>query len=121
MADDVNVTEGSGKVIATQERAGGRHFQQMIDTGSDSIASARVDVAAGAAVQIVAARANRKRVVIQSLLTSTGNVDIGTSGVTDTTGFTLQPGDGFTAHTCAAIYGDTASGTQHLSVWEEYD
>lgn len=120
MADDVQVTEGSGKVIATQERSS-RHFQQMIDTGSDSIAAARVTVSAGAAVQIVAARANRKRVTIQVLLTSAGPLDIGTSGVTDSTGFTLQPGDAFTSLTCAAIYGDTASGTQYVAVFEEFD
>lgn len=120
MADDVQITEGSGKVIATQERTS-RHFQQMIDTGSDSIAAARVDVAAGNAVKIVNARANRKRVTIQVLLSSGGPVDIGTSAVTDTTGFTLQPGDAFTSLTCAEIWADTASGTQHLAIFEEYD
>lgn len=117
MADDVQVTEGTGKTVATQDRSG-RHFQQMIDTGAENIAVTRRNADTSGTINI-AARANRKRLLIQHLGDQV--VDCGPSGVTSGNGWPIYPGDVVVLLTVGAVYFDALSGTQALAILEEYD
>lgn len=119
MADDVLVTAGSGTTIATQDRSG-RHLQQVIDTGADSIAVGVVSVTTTSG-SAVSARVNRKRIVLLALPANTDNIDVGPSGVASGSGFPLAPGASVTLCTTAVIHADAASGTQSLAYVEEYD
>lgn len=117
MADDVAITAGSGTAIATQDRSS-RHFQQVIDTGSDSIATGQA-APTGTAATLVAARANRKRLV----LINHGTVDvyIGPATVTTANGVKIPVGASLTMETCALVQGITAGSTGAIHYLEEYD
>lgn len=119
MADNVAVTAGSGTTLATQDR-GGVHFQQVIDTGAESIAVGVASVTTTSG-QAVATRANRKRIILLALESNTDNLDVGPSGVAEGAGFPLSPGASVTLYTTAAIHADAGSGTQSLAYCEEYD
>ena len=119
MADNVGITPGSGTQIATQDRSG-IQFQQVIETGSELFVVGRF-TATTTSAQAVAARANRKYVTVQSLITNTDTVDIGPSGVSAGSGFPLLPGDSIDLPTTAAIHADAVSGSQVLAYAEFYD
>lgn len=119
MADNVAVTAGAGTTLATQDRSG-VHFQQVIDTGAESIAVGVASVTTTSA-SAISTRANRKRVVLLALPANTANIDVGPSGVASGSGFPLAPGASVTLYTTAAIHADAASGTQSLAYCEEYD
>lgn len=72
-----------------------------IDRGSPSIATGQVAVTQGTAIQVVAARAGRRKVT----LSPTTNIPyiVGTTGVTATTGFAVLSGGAITMDTTAAV------------------
>lgn len=123
MADNIDVTPGSGKIVASDERtiaAATVHVQRVGEIGSTSIASGTASVTTTSG-QAVAARDTRKRIVLLSIVTNTANIDVGPSGVASGSGFPLRPGESVTLYTTAAIHADAASGTQTLAYVEEYD
>lgn len=120
MADGVQVTEGSGKTIATQERSGPIHIQQFLEIGASDLAVGRVSVTSSGAT-VVSARANRRRVTIQSIPANTVDVDIGPSGTVSGAGFLLTPGDAVDIAFVGTIVADVQSGTAVLSFMDEYD
>lgn len=119
MADNVAITAGSGTTVATEDRSG-VHFQRVVDTGADTIASGRVSVTTTSG-EAVAARAKRKRLILLALASNTATIDIGPSGVASGSGFPMDPGTSVTLQTTAALHADAASGTQSLAYIEEYD
>ena len=119
MADDVQVTAGSGTAIATQDRSS-RHFQQVIPAGGDTILSGRVSVSTTAA-EAIAARSNRLYVILLALPSNTDVVDVGDTGTASGSDFPLYPGASITIPTEDAIWADAASGTQSLAYIEVYD
>lgn len=121
MADDVLVTAGSGTTIATQDRSS-RHFQQVIDQGTDSVAAAQTSISSTSAT-IVAARANRKRVIIVNRQTVPVFIELTTATTSD---FRLDPGDSVTLYCAGLIAGITtnaytAVGDAKVHSIEEYD
>lgn len=73
-----------------------------IDRGSPSIATGQVAVTQGTAIQVVAARAGRRKVTL-SPATNIPYI-VGTTGVTATTGFAVLSGGAITMDTAAAIF-----------------
>jgi hypothetical protein len=84
-----------------------------------NFATAQVTVAATATL-IVAARAGRDTVIIENAGTTA--VYIGGSGVTTATGMLLPGvlGASIAIETTAAVYGITASGTQAVTIIENF-
>ena len=119
MADDVQVTAGSGTAMATQDRSS-RHFQQVIPAGGDTIASGRVSITTTAG-EAIAARANREYVILLALPSNTDTIDVGDTGTASGSDFPLLPGASITIPTEDAIWADAASGTQVLAYIEVYD
>ncbi len=125
MADNVDVTAGSGKTIATDERtiaATTVHLQRVATTGGSSIAADDVSVTTTSG-EIIAARETRHNVVILASPGNTDDIYVGPSGVNAATpsgGFRMQPGSSLTLDTTAAIHGDAVSGTQTIYYAETY-
>lgn len=105
MADNLTVTEGTGAEVATQDRSG-VHFQQVLDTGAATIAAVHVTVT-NTATELVAASANRKRVIIVNY--QTVPIYVGADGLTTTTGLRLDPGASITLSTVAIVDAITAA------------
>jgi hypothetical protein len=120
MADDVDVTPGTGATVAMQERTGARKFQQVIPAGADTILSGRVTVTTTAA-EAIAARSNRVGVQLLALATNTAIIDVGDTTVASGSEFPLNPGDSIYLPTEDAIWADAASGSQTLAYIEYYD
>jgi hypothetical protein len=72
---------------------------------------ADVSMTAGAAVQIMAANANRKSLTISSNINNAGSLRLGDSTVTATKGLELAPGSTVSLDTTAAVYGWNTTGT----------
>jgi hypothetical protein len=91
---------------------------------SDTIAAGVISVGNSApGTEIVAARATRKRVLIQGVETAT--IYVGPSGLTTANGFPLVGVTGFlppvvVLETAAAVFGIVASGSQNVRYIEEY-
>lgn len=119
MADNVAITAGAGTSIATEDRSS-VHFQRVIDTGADTLASGRVNVTTTSG-EAVAARSKRKRLILLAMPSNTGVIDIGPSGVASGSGFPLDPGASVTLESTAALHADASTGTQVLAYVEEYD
>lgn len=123
MADNVQVTQGSGTKVGTDERtiaAEVVHIQRVDEIGAQAWAAAQNSTTTTTAAQIVAARDTRKRVV----LVNQGTVDIylgASSGVSASNGLLLKINASVMLRTTAAIFGITASGTAVVHYWEEYD
>ena len=123
MADDVEITAGSGTFVKTQDRSG-KHIQQVLDTGSDSIANGHVTVS-NTAANIVAARVDRRRVIIMNY--QTVPIYIGVATVTTSNGVRLDPGAVAELRTVAAVQGITSAAytaageDDKTHYWEEYD
>jgi hypothetical protein len=119
VADDIDVTAGSGHTVALQDR-GGRKFQQVIPAGGDTIASGAVSVTTTAA-EAIAARSNRVSVILLADPANTARIDVGDTSVASGADFPLYPGASITIPTEDAIWADAASGTQTLAYIEVYD
>lgn len=123
MADNVAVTAGSGTSIATQDRSG-VHLQQVIDTGSDTVANGHVTMSSTAAT-LLAARVNRRRVVIVNY--QTVPIYVGIATVTTANGVRLDPGTVAEFRSTALLQGITAAAytaageDDKVHYWEEYD
>jgi len=93
---------------------------QRVDGAGNTLATNQVSVGA-AVTQIVAARSNRKGVLIVNH--GTTNVFVGVSGVTTGTGLLLTgtPGAALSMPTNAAVFGIVVSGSQIVSYMEVYD
>lgn len=76
--------------------------QTTIERGSPSIATGQVAVSQGTAIQVVAARAGRRKVTL-SPSTNIGYL-VGTTGLTSTNGFAVLSGGAITMDTTAAIF-----------------
>jgi formyltetrahydrofolate synthetase len=123
MADNIDITPGSGRKVATDERTIDGvpvHVQRVNEQGATAIDAGRVTVTS-AGGEAIAARGSRKRVTMLALPTNTQDIDVGESGITAGAGFPLAPGASLTLHTTAAVHADTASGNQVLAYIEEYD
>lgn len=121
MADNVNITAGSGTAIGTDERtinASPVHIQRVIDQGATAIATGQAAPTSTAA-NIVAVRDTRKRLV----LVNHGSVDVfvGPATVTTANGLKITPGASLVLYTTAAVQGITAATTGAIHYVEEYD
>lgn len=123
MADNVDITPGSGATVGTDERviAGNTvQVQRMDEQGSTSISTSQVTPTTTAAT-LIAKRDTRKRVII----TNNGSVDVyvGPATVTTANGFKIPPGYTLTLRTIALIQAIIASGTMvgSVHITEEFD
>lgn len=121
MADDVVLPGTNERVAADEVSIGGQNVkvQRIKELGDSTIAAGRATVTTTSA-QAIAARENRKRVILLALPENTAAVDVGASGVAAGSGFPLAPGASLTLETTAAIHADAASGSQVLAYVEEY-
>ena len=123
MADDVQITAGSGTTIATQDRSG-RHLQEVLPTGAATIAATHVTVT-NTSTEILAARAGRRRAVITNY--QTVPIYVGQDTITTSTGHRLDPGASLMLETVAVIDGITSASysaageDDKVHVVEEYD
>jgi len=108
MADNVEVTAGSGTSVATDERtidSVAVQVQRIAPHGAPNITVGQVEVS-NTSTAIVAADSTRQSVTIVNRQTVAVYLDDATA----TTGaFRLDPGDGVTLSTGAVINGITAS------------
>lgn len=122
MSDNVQVTQGSGTKVATDERTIDSetvHVQRVDEIGAANWSHNQNATISTTAAELIAARETRKRAVI----VNQGSVDcyIGKSTVSSSNGVLLKAGGVIVLQHCGAIYGRTASGTATLHYWEEYD
>lgn len=128
VADPTNPANYAGVTAAGALQVDGSAVTQPVsiastapvaEIGTGSIASSQVSVGASA-TQIVAARSNRRAVKITNL--GTTDVFIGPSGVSTATGDLLvgTRGSWTILDTQAAVFGIVASGSQSVSVLEEF-
>jgi len=125
MADNVDITAGSGTTVAADERTINSvsvKIQRVDEIGASSTAAGQVDVT-NSTTQIVAARETRKRLIIVNRQNVA--VYVGPNSAT-TSMFRLDPGDSVTLHTTARVDGitsaaHTASGDEQVHYLEEYD
>ena len=85
--------------------------------GAPQIAIAHVTCDDDPIVELVAARPQRREVILRNL-TNGADCYIGTSVVATTTGMLLAQGETVTLATTAAVYGVTAAGTATIHVLE---
>lgn len=121
MADDVQITAGSGTRVATDERSiGGNnaHVQRVDEQGGTAVATGQV-APTGTAATLLAARETRKSAVFLNV----GSVDvyIGPATVTTSNGFKLAVGAALEVATTALLQAITASGTGAVHYVETYD
>ncbi len=122
MADNVQVTQGSGTVVATDQRSidgSSVHVQRVDEIGSANWAHDQNATISTTAGLLAAARETRKRICIVNQ--GSVNCYLGNSAVTTANGVLLKPNASTEFRHCAAVYGRTASGTASLNYWEEYD
>jgi hypothetical protein len=124
LADNIAITEGSGKTIRTSERETDKHTQHVYAVGAETIAATHVTVT-NSSTEILAARAGRKRAIITNY--QTVPIYVGQDTITTSTGHMLLPNMSMELHTVAVIDGITsaaysASGEDtKVHVVEEYD
>lgn len=125
MADGVDVTPGSGKTIATDERtiaATTQHVQRVGEIGATSIAASQVEVS-NSSTTLSAARDTRKRLVLVNRQTVPVFIELTTATTSD---LRLDPGDSITLYTTGAVAGITSAaytavGDAKVHVIEEFD
>lgn len=126
MADGIDVTPGSGKKVATDERTIGgvtQDVQRVGEIGSGTAAVGQVTISNTSAA-IAAARDTRKRIIIINYQSVPIFVDPGATATT--ADLRLNPGDSITLYTTAAVNAITAaaytaSGDAKVHYIEEYD
>ena len=126
MADNIDVTPGSGKTVASDERtiaATTVHIQRVDEIGSATGATAQVTIS-NSTTAIAAARDTRKRITIVNYQTVPIFVNPGASATT--ADFRLNPGDAITLYTTVAVNAITAAaytaaGDAKVHYIEEYD
>ncbi len=110
MADNVQVTAGSGTTIATDERtiAGTAvQIQRVYDMGASTAVAGQVTVT-NSSTSIVSASDTRKRLILVNRQTVPVYID--PSGGTATTSmFRLEPGDSVTLSVTCAVTGITSA------------
>jgi hypothetical protein len=108
MADTVEVTAGSGTVIATDERtisSVAAHVQRVAPHGCPAITVGQVEVS-NSSTAILAADSTRMSVTLVNRQLVSVYIDDATA---TTSGFRLDPGDSITLGTGAVINGITSS------------
>lgn len=126
MADNVAITAGSGTNVATDERSIASttvHIQRVGEIGAGTGATGQTTIS-NSSTAIAAARETRKRIVIVNRQTVPVFIDPG--GTATTGDFRLDPGEGLTLYSTAAINAITnaaytASGDAKVHYIEEYD
>ncbi len=125
MADDIEVTEGSGVFVAADEKSIGGNtvkIQRVVELGGTSFAANDVSVTTTSG-EVVAARETRQSLTILASPDNTDDIYVGASGVNAATpadGFRLIPGAAIDIPTTAAVHADAVSGTQaiyYLETW----
>lgn len=122
MADNVQVTQGSGTIVATDQRSidgSSVHIQRVDEIGAANWQHDQNATITTTAGLIAAARETRKRICVVNQ--GSVNCYLGNSAVTSSTGILLKPNASIALQHCAAVYGRTSSGTATLHYWEEYD
>jgi len=121
LADNVDITAGTGTVIGTDERTINSvavQVQRMDEIGSSALANGQVAPTSSAAT-LVAARDTRKRLILENVGQTA--VWIGIATVTTANGLMLPIGASITLRTTALVQAITASGTGSVAYIEEYD
>jgi hypothetical protein len=126
LADNIDVTPGSGKTIATDERtiaAVTAHVQRTGEIGSTNAAVGQVTIS-NSSTAIAAARDTRKRIIIANRQTVPVFIDPGATATT--ADLRLEPGDSITLYTTLAVNAITsaaytAAGDAKVHYIEEYD
>lgn len=121
MADNIDITPGSGATVATDGRtidSTSVQVQRVDEIGSSALANGQVAPTTSAAT-LVAARDTRKRLILENV----GQVAvwIGIATVTTANGLMLPIGASITLRTTALVQAITASGTGAIAYVEEYD
>lgn len=125
MADNLEVTEGTGTKVAADERSiGGEtvEIQRVVKIGGSGFAADDVSVTTTSG-EVVAARETRETLTILASPDNSQDVWVGPSGVNAATpsgGFRLIPGAAIDIPTTAAVHADTASGTQTIYYVETF-
>jgi len=125
MADNIDVTPGTGKTLATDERtiaAVTTHVQRVDEQGAQNIATGQVEVT-NTSTDIVAARDTRKRLIIANYQSVPVFIELTTATTSD---FRLDPGASITLYTTGQVDGITAAaytatGDAKVHYIEEYD
>lgn len=121
MADDVQITAGSGTRISTDERTINSqtvHIQRVGEIGASGVATGQVAPTTTAAT-LLAARETRKSVTFVNH--GTVDVYIGPATVTTSNGLKLPPGAAVSFSTTALLQAITSSGTGAIHYEETYD
>lgn len=120
MADNVDITPGSGRTVLSDERTIGGILgiiQRVSEIGGSSLTPGS-DTSVTTTAENVAARETRKRIVLYADEANTANILFGNSG---SQVVPIPPGMSATVFSTAAVYYKSASGTQTLHYWEEHD
>lgn len=121
MADNIDITPGSGATVATDGRtidSTSVQVQRVDEIGSSALANGQVAPTTSAAT-LVAARDTRKRLILENV--GQYAVWIGVATVTTANGLMLPIGASITLRTTALIQAITATGTGNIAYCEEYD
>lgn len=119
MADNVDITAGSGTTIGADETtiSGTAVKVQRVSLGSAPTLTITRSAPTTSAASQLSANVERKGLLIKN--NGTVQVFLGPTGVTTATGFPLDAGETIGSNSLAAIFAITASGTGALSFWEE--
>jgi hypothetical protein len=125
MADGIDVTPGSGKKVATDERTIGgvtQDVQRVGEIGATSISAGQIEVT-NTTTEIVAARDTRKRLILVNYQSVPVFIELTTATTSD---FRLDPGASITLYTTGVVDGITtaaytATGDAKVHYIEEYD
>jgi hypothetical protein len=125
MADNIDVTPGAGKSLATDERtiaAATVHVHRVGEIGGTNIVAAQVTIS-NSSTTIAAARDTRKRIIIINYQTVPVFIEMTTATTSD---LRLNPGDSIVLYTTAEVDGITsaaytAAGDAKVHCIEEYD
>lgn len=120
MATSQSVNVAADYKVRVRKNSAGETTQIVASEGSSEFVTGQVSITT-TATQIVPARETRRTVTI----TAIGTTDsyLGGSAVTTATGHLLVgiKGGSITLETTQAVYAITASGSQAVSYWEEYN
>jgi hypothetical protein len=125
MADGLQVTEGTGPRVATDERTIAsvvQHVHRTEEIGSTSVASGQVNVT-NTSTTIVAARETRSRLILVNRQTVPVFIEMTTATAAD---FRLDPGDSIVLYATCEVDGITSAaytgaGDALVHYIEEYD
>lgn len=120
MADNVDISPGSGRTVFGDERTLNGVLgiiQRVGEIGASSIAASS-DATVTTTAESVAARETRKRVLFYADEANTANIRVGATGAE---AFPIPPGFSLALYTTAAVFYESVSGTQTLYWVEEFD